>query len=317
MKKILFKPTFLFLLVLLLWALTGYAFQPEQPTDTLGFTPSPIVSTLCKDINDFISVHPQHGIIGVSIKDLTSDQFLSINGNIQFNPASVIKVAVMAEVFHQIEQKKMSLQDTITLEQSNHMPGSGRLYFQRTGSKFSVAYLIDKMITESDNTATNMLMHDVGIENINNFMTSLGLFATVIKDDTLLCKIPDQHNWSTTDDMLKLLDMMYHGELVSPQASKAMIDVMLTQKLKWGIPHSLPADLPIANKTGSLDGVRNDIAIIYAKDHPYIVAIFTGEVPSNIEATNLVRHLSKLIYDRMTATAPQVSRHPSAEHLIS
>ena len=238
------------------------------------------------------------GIVGFSIKDLSTNEQFSSNGNQIFNPASVIKVPVMVEAFHQAAQGKLSLDEDLTLHQENKIPGSGSLQWSHAGNVFSIKRLIYLMITDSDNTATNMLIHRLGMGNINAYMHHIGLRHTVIKDPTLLVKKPGHFNLSTPNDMLSLLEKMYKGLLVNPDSSAAMLAIMKEQKHKWGISRFLPVSVVVANKTGSLDYVRNDIGIIYDGDKPYIVSIFSKHLPSNRYGSVMVGALSRVIFER-------------------
>lgn len=236
------------------------------------------------------------GIVGIAIKDLDTGETFSMNGSQLFNPASVIKIPVMVEAFHQVEQGKISLNDKLTLCQRNKLVGSGSLQFFKNGSVFSIKKLIELMITDSDNTATNMLIEKLGMYNINSFMRYNGIYRTVLKDPTMFNKKEGQYNITCPEDMLKIMDKIYRGKLVSNEASMAMLEIMKAQRHKWGIARFLP-NVIIANKTGSLDFVRNDVGIILDKDKPYIISIFSKQLPSNYSGSVMVGALSKIIYD--------------------
>ena len=236
------------------------------------------------------------GIVGISLKDLSSGETFSLNGNMLFHPASVIKIPVMVEAFRQVDKGILSLDDQLTLKQSNKIPGSGSLQYSKNGSRFSILRLIDLMITDSDNTATHMLVERLGMGNINYCMKRYGIYKTVIKDPTMLVKEEGKHNLTCPDDMIRLLDKMYKGQLVTPQASEKMLAIMKAQRHKWGLARFLP-NVVIANKTGSLDFVRNDVGIVLDHDKPYIISIFSKQLPSNHGGSVMVGELSKIIYD--------------------
>ncbi|MDD5457296.1 MAG: class A beta-lactamase-related serine hydrolase [Candidatus Margulisbacteria bacterium] len=261
------------------------------------------ISDIMKDINAQIDKYAlPGGIVGIVIKDLTTGEYFSMNGNIIFNPASVIKVPVMVEAFHQVEKGKLSLDERLVLRQENKLVGSGSLQYFRCGKRFSVRRLIELMITDSDNTATNMLVNRLGMQNINEYMRRLGLRHTVIKDPTMFCKVEGQHNITSPVDMVILLEKMYKGTLVSKAASEDMLSIMKGQRHKWGIARFLPPTVTIANKTGSLDFVRNDVGIILDKDKPYVISIFSKHLPSNHYGSILVGSLSKVVYERRKQT---------------
>ncbi|MEK6556888.1 MAG: serine hydrolase [Candidatus Margulisiibacteriota bacterium] len=237
------------------------------------------------------------GIIGISLKDLITGETFSVNGRQPFNPASVIKIPVMVEAFHQIDEGELSMDDLLTLRFHNKIPGAGSIQYAREGSRFTVRKLVEEMITNSDNTATNMLIEKLGMYSINAYMNKIGMRRTVIKDPTMLCKKPGRFNLTTPEDMLLVMDKIYRGQVISQKASAEMLEIMKRQHHKWGIARFLPRDVIIANKTGSLDFVRNDVGIIMG-ERPYILSIFCRNLPSNHFGSVLVGAMSKVIYER-------------------
>lgn len=232
------------------------------------------------------------------MKDLKTNEYFAINGNMSFNPASVIKLPVMIEAYHQIARGKLSLEEQIVLHQENKLPGSGSLQFLRNGTTYTVKRLIYLMICDSDNTATHMLISRLGMNPINRYMRWLGLKNTVLQDPTMLCKIPGKHNTSSPNDILILLEKMYQGQLVNAQASVEMLDIMKGQLHKWGIQRFLPPTAVVANKTGSVDFVRNDVGIVLDEQHPYALCIFSKQLPSNHSGSVMVGSISRAIYDK-------------------
>jgi beta-lactamase class A len=237
------------------------------------------------------------GVVGFSMKDLNSGVVVSQNADMAFPPASVIKLAVMVKAFQEEANGKLSFKQKLVLRRANKLPGSGSLQYARCGGGYTIESLIKLMITDSDNTATHMLITKLGKENINKYMQEIGLKNTVIKDLTLFQKKPGLCNISTPEDMLFLMDKMYNKTLVNAEASTKMLEIMTKQLHRWGIPKLLPPGLMIANKTGSLDYVRNDVGIIMDNNNPYIISIFAKELPSNSRGTALIGSISKAVYD--------------------
>ncbi len=236
------------------------------------------------------------GVVGIAIKDLTSGETFSLNGNLGFNPASVIKIPVMIEAYHQASLGVISLDDKMRLTQRFKLTGSGSLQYHNNGEMFTIRRLVELMITDSDNTATYMLIEKLGARNINSYMRRCGIYKTILKDPTMFNKQEGKHNVTSPEDMLTLMDKMYKGQLVNKKASEEMLATMKAQRHKWGIARFLP-NVTIANKTGSLDFVRNDVGIIYANNKPYIISIFSRSLPSNRGGSVMIGALSKVVYD--------------------
>ena len=98
------------------------------------------------------------GVMGVAAKDLNTGEEVLVDADRRFPTASVIKVAVMLEVFHQIAEGKLQRDREVELPEAAKVGGSGVLFHLRAGLRPTVMDLVDLMISVSDNTATNLLV---------------------------------------------------------------------------------------------------------------------------------------------------------------
>ena len=134
------------------------------------------------------------------------------------------------------------------------------------------------MIIISDNTATNMLINILGMDNINKTLEDLGAVKT--KLNRLLFDSDASkkgiENYIAVEEMGMLLEKLYKDELISKEASKEMKRVMLEQQINHKIPFYI-SDIPIAHKTGEDDGITNDIGIVFA-EKPFILCFAANEV---------------------------------------
>lgn len=237
----------------------------------------------------------QQGHVGLSFINLNSGEWYGFNDSTAFNPASVIKIPVMIEAFFQRNAGKLSFEDTLPVRGRDKLWGSGRLYFSPVGTRYTIQDLMERMIQESDNTATLMLMEKLGVANINYDMRQLGLSHTYIGTTNML--EAEGINTTSPRDMSILLYKLYKHELFDSRSSAEAIAILAGQKVRWGIPRYLPQDVIIANKTGSLSGIRNDSGIVFYEKSPYILSIFTSNMPSNPLAKELVSKVSLTIYN--------------------
>ena len=249
--------------------------------------------SLRQTLENFAYTHP--GNISISFEDLTNNHKVAIAEDRLFNPASVIKVPVMVEVYRQVVQRKLSLDDRIVMRRSDKISGSGTLQYQRAGNSYTVRQLVEQMITISDNTATYMLIERVGKENINRTMRELGLKNTMIGSSDLLKA--EVLNFSTPGDMTTLLTKIYRGQVINRWASEEMLAVMGRQHVKWGIPKYLPSQVRVANKTGTLAYVKNDAGIVFLDNRPYVISVFTSKAPARPFGTTWVAQISRIVYD--------------------
>ncbi|MFM8004484.1 MAG: serine hydrolase, partial [Dolichospermum sp.] len=94
---------------------------------------------------------------GVFLLDLDNGAYVDINGNRSFSAASTIKIPILMAFFQDVDAGKIRLDEMLTLEKEMIVGGSGNIQYQAPGSKYTAVDLATKMITISDNTATNML----------------------------------------------------------------------------------------------------------------------------------------------------------------
>jgi beta-lactamase class A len=262
---------------------------------------------------DDLAAH-HRGKVSIYAKALRTGQTVAINADTPVNTASVIKVAIMLEAMYQVKEGKVSFDDTLTLEKSDQVSGSGVLLLFHTPAPINFETALVLMITQSDNTATNLVLEHVGRERVNARLRSLGFPIT-----TSIRPIghPDQGDQNpqvkpfgigrtTAREMAGILESIQRCDLGDQKLCDRMIDMMEHQFWRNCIPHYLEdADTTevashIANKTGSLDHVRNDVGIVFTKDGPIVISAFTYEnvdtswTPEN-EGEILIARMAKLL----------------------
>jgi beta-lactamase class A len=234
------------------------------------------------------------GRIAFCVTDLATGQSIGVNESTAMNPASVIKIPVMVETYAQERKGRFKLSDKIVLKKSQKVWGAGPLYSQPEGRAFSIQYIVECMIHYSDNTATKMLIDYLGKENINHTMRQIGLQKTVIGNSDLLKA--EGLNYSSPRDMTLLLSKLSKGQVVSAKASREMLLILSQQKYRWGIPKPVPSDVLVANKTGTLNGIKHDCGVVLMKDSPYAISVFTSGFPSSYKAMGIISSLSDTVF---------------------
>jgi beta-lactamase class A len=136
--------------------------------------------------------------------------------------------------------------------------------------------LATMMVAVSDNSATNVLIDRVGMDNVNAFLSAQGLHETKLRRKMMDLKAASEgrENVSTPNEMTSLLQALYRGQILNKEMTDDFFKVLSTHKDSW-IPRDLPDDLKIANKPGALEGVRNDSGVIFVEKRPYILCVMT------------------------------------------
>jgi len=257
-----------------------------------------------------------HGKVSLYAKHLRSGQTVTLDPDVPVNTASVIKVAIMLEAMYQVKEGRLSFDDVVELHKEDQVSGSGVLFLFHTPATVNVETAIVLMITQSDNTATNLVLAKIGRENVNRRLRGLGFTATTSIRPIRRPKEGDQSpelkpfgiGRTTAREMAGILQAIDRCDLGDQKLCARMVDIMQHQFWRNGIPHYLEdADTTevashIANKTGSLDHVRNDVGIVSTKDGPIVISVFTYEnadtswTPEN-EAELLIARMAKTIVD--------------------
>jgi beta-lactamase class A len=240
--------------------------------------------------------------VGIAIEDLATGTISGVNANASMPAASTIKIPVMVEVFEQMAEGKVDLNRVVHLEASDRDWGWGELCDAPLGSGYTVSQLLWKMITRSDNTATNMLIRLVGRSKINVTMESLGLTHTHVAD--YIRSDGDIRSLrSSASDMARLLDAIAREQLIDSWSSRQMMLILEGQRHNGLLPVPLPKDLKIAHKTGELHDTLNDVGIVEDQREPYVIAVMTTALPTLDIGRNFIRGVSWLTYQAMEQAA--------------
>ncbi len=298
-----FKKIF-FLIIVLLSVQSAFA-QKSKPikTDT-------VATTLDEKIqNEIVNFS---GKIWIYAKNLDTGKDYALRADEQVRTASTIKLPIMAETFHQIALGKIAWTDEIILTKEKKQGGSGILFEFSDDTKLDLKTAVNLMIVVSDNTATNLVLDKVGTNNVNDFMDALGLKQTrslrkvfgggeaKVSSDARLKLFG--LGVSSPRDMVKLLEMLEKGEVVSREASAEMLAILKRQQLKDGIGRGLPDTIPSASKSGALDRLRSDVGIIYTRRGRIAMAITVDDMlevaytPEN-PGLHLIWKLSQILQD--------------------
>jgi beta-lactamase class A len=171
------------------------------------------------------------GVLGVAILDLTSGKKFLLREDEVFPQASSIKIALLAELYHQVQTGKLKLTDLYTVRSSDLVPDSdimGGLTPDVT--RLTLRDLATMVVAVSDNSATNVLIDQVGMENVNALMDSLGLKHTRLRRKMMDLKAAQEgrENISTPREMMTLLEDLSDGKLLNGGLTKDFFQLLST-----------------------------------------------------------------------------------------
>ncbi len=238
------------------------------------------------------------GTLGVAARNLATGTAVDLNAEEVFPSASVIKVAILVELFARAEEGRLRLAERVALREEDKVEGSGVLKELRPGLEFTLEELARLMIVVSDNTASNMLIDRVTPETVTARMRTLGLQRTVLGRRFYDFAARDRglENWATPTDFAHLFTLLERRQVVSPDASEAMLAILRRQQFDSKIPRLLPPEVTVAHKTGTITGASHDAGILYTPAGPLVLAVFTKDLPA-AGAEGAIRHVARLTYE--------------------
>lgn len=240
--------------------------------------------------------------VGVAVKTLNNQDIISINEDRIFPSASLIKLYTLAEACRQMKGNKIKLSQEILLTDEVKVGGDGILKELNSGHKFTVEELLILMIIISDNTAANIIIDLIGMENINDFIRTMGFDSTVLQRKMMDFKAAKagKQNFTSTKDVLKFFDYLYKGILIDRESSRFMIEILKRQQVTGRLDLYLPEEIIIAHKTGDLDYLEHDAGIVYLENNHYIICVLTDNNISNKDGREIIGKISKLVYQEFS-----------------
>jgi len=265
----------LLLLLLLTLSLTANVFA--QSTTNTKFD---------EQVKNLISTFK--GKVGLYAKNLDTGETYAVNADERVRTASTIKIAVMIEAFARVSEGKARWTDEVVLTKEKKVSGSGILFELSDNLHLTLRDAVNLMMMLSDNTATNLVLDVLTTDAVNARMESLGFKQIKINrkvmggGDSMVGKDPENKKYglgfATPHEMVLVMEKLERGEIISPAASKEMIELMKREQARYAIGRSLP-DLPMASKYGALDSLRSAVGIIYSKRGRIAMAISCDDMP--------------------------------------
>ncbi|MEH2069737.1 MAG: serine hydrolase [Nostoc sp.] len=240
---------------------------------------------------------------GMFFLDLDTGDYLDIGGDRVFPAASTIKLPILIAFFQDLDAGKVTLEEKLTMRHDLVTNGSGTMQYERVGNKYTALETITKMITISDNTATNMIIDRLGgAAKLNQRFRSWGLKDTVIRH--LLADLRGT-NTTSSQDMARVLALLVNNKLVSLQSREQALDILRHTTIHTLLPAGLGKGAVIANKTGDIGFLIGDAGFVtMPSGKRYLAAIFVTRPYKDSRGRDFIRQVSRLVYDYLSQPNP-------------
>lgn len=238
--------------------------------------------------------------------DLNSSQSAQYGKDQSQRAASDIKLFIMAAAYQQVADGKLNLDEQYTLTDADKVGGTGVLQQEAAGTKVSYRDLIKLMMTQSDNTASNIIIDKVGgLSAVNSEIKTLGSKNTVMKRKLMDTKelASGNDNLTSASDLGQFLVKLYRGKIVSKKYDQEMMNLLSQNTNHTKLPGKLASDVNVYNKTGEFGdyGVQNDAAILKQGDQAFVITVMSqnGTESEQISAmSNLGSDLANNIFKK-------------------
>jgi beta-lactamase class A len=227
-----------------------------------------------------------------------------------FHAASTMKIPVMIELFHQVREGKLKLEDSLPIENEFHSLVDGSVFtldpaddsetdlYKALGQARTLSQLCELMITVSSNLATNLLVEKLGVDNIRATVHALhadGMSVLRGVEDNKAYE-KGMNNTTTARGLLILMEAIANGQAVDAYSSRQMIEILARQKFNEGIPAGVPPGTRVAHKTGELTKLHHDAAIVYGP-RPFVLVILVRGLAESKESAALMADITRRIYE--------------------
>ncbi|HTP31794.1 MAG TPA: serine hydrolase [Candidatus Acidoferrales bacterium] len=282
----------------------------------------PLQDSLRARIGDF------QGTVTLYAKNLDTGTAAGIREADPVRTASTIKLPILCAVFDQVARGQARWDEKLTVTASAKVSGSGVLGTEFSdGVQLPLSDVAHLMIVLSDNTATNMILDRFTADGVNQYLDRIGIAATrslrKVRGDGVQLKAPE--GWSaagklpenqkygigvsTPRDMVAILEKLNRGEIVSPEASKEILAILRRCQDGTGVRRHL-AGMTIANKTGALDALRSEVALVESPGGRIAMAITVDGMPKpdwtpDNPGLLLIADLARLIVNGLARPQPQ------------
>jgi beta-lactamase class A len=261
--------------------------------------------------------------VSISAKNLATGATYGLRESEPVRTASTIKLPILCALFNEVAAGRAKWDETLLLREEDKVSGSGILHEFSANQRIPLRDLANVMIVVSDNTATNLILDRISADTVNAYLDKINLPQTrslrKVRGDGNQLKAPS--GWSkaglleenkkyglgvsTPKEMVQLLEKLDQGQIVSPEASRQIIAILQRQQFKDAIGRRLP-DKDVASKSGSLDALRSDVALVTTPKAKLAIAITidglkTIDYSEDNPALLLIARLTPILIQALTA----------------
>lgn len=248
------------------------------------------------------------GTTGVAVRLVGGGEAMTLNADTRFPMASTFKIAVAGAILSRVDSGQLTLDRMVTVDPKLIVASDGIAdMMPHPGVAMSVHNLLELMLTVSDNSATNVLSEMVGgPAGVTAWLRSIGITGQQVDRDTRRTRPDgtsfdlDTTNNSTPQAMLNLLLTIHANKALSPVSTRTLTDIMARCRTgEARLKGLLPPGTVVAHKTGSLDGIANDVGFVTLPNgRQFAIAVFVkGDSKGAPARERVIAEIARTAYD--------------------
>jgi len=210
------------------------------------------------------NISPLPGDWSIKVISLSDNFTWSFNAGQVLTAASLIKLPIVASFYHEVESGVLNLDDAHVLTEFDIRSGAGILQYRKAGTRLNLGEIASLALSQSDNTAANILQNLVGKQEINRLIDLWGMKQTSLAD-----------NLTSADDISLFFKKFYQGDILGTEYSERMLNDMIDTAYENRIPAGVPEGIMVAHKVGTEDGVVSDAGIVLTPDNPFVLVFMS------------------------------------------
>jgi beta-lactamase class A len=238
----------------------------------------------------FVSALPERGCFSLWAGPVRGDAVAFHNADAEHYAASTMKVPLVVAVYREDDQRRLDLDAPVLVHNSFESAADGSAYsidrtddsdpqvWRREGEEVSVRWLCHRALVCSSNLATNLLLDVVSTDAVQRVLADAGARHSCVRRgiEDAAARHAGLQNIVTAADLAKVLQRLATGTLASPDACAEVVSVLAAQQINDAIPAGLPRGTWVAHKSGWVDGVSHDAALIRPPDAaPFVLVMCT------------------------------------------
>lgn len=247
------------------------------------------------------------GIVSFWAGTTTGTPVVTAGAELQHYAASMMKLPVVLAAYRRADEGTLDLDELVSVHNA-FTSADGRSPFSmdpdedsdsqtwaRMGTAVALRWLAHRAIVVSGNLATDLLLEHVGLKDVSQALAAAGTSHTVVSRgiEDYPARDTGSHNLVTAQDLARLLAGIAGHRLASPQSCEEILATLAAQQINDCIPLGLPPGTKVAHKTGWVEGVAHDAAIVYPADAaPYILAVCTTSSLSEQQARDVIAQVA-------------------------